>query len=63
MDDDNYYEHSLAAGTFHLLYVCKLDGIAVADKAMHDKWHEHQENVAKNAAWGGWNRPLGRRDV
>lgn len=61
MDDDNYYEHP-GFGDFHRLFVCKRDGLAVADTGMHDKWHERFENVASNAAWGGWNRPLGRRD-
>ena len=58
MDEDNYYEH-IGFGDFHRLYVCRRDGIAVADKDKHDQWHREQAYAADDARWGGMSRPLG----
>lgn len=58
MDDDSYDELS-GFGDFHRLYVCKQDGIAVADKEAHDAWHGGLRLVADDARWGGMNRPIG----
>lgn len=42
-------------------YACPQCGAACDEDGMasHDKWHETMGRVARDAYWGGLNRPLG----